>query len=301
MEGVTIAQGAMTAGIADREHIPRGDATARTTSQHHMMSVAGMIAMGDLTLRHPQLNLLQTNGCRRETTEPSQFRLPEDEAKGAVPSATLAGRAMGAIRLPARTLQRVPQSPTTAEGVGTRTRTTGASTPFRLWLILPPGPLQAPGTVVAAQGDQPPASRLALRLVLMDGSRVPRWPGDTHQRCNPPPDQPLEEGDGASSIRAPMHQLHPGPRLKIDPGRDLTVRHPLPPSVVRLEPQLESIRIDYPKSHPPVLMPAGLRTVDTGGLPCTKAQTGARQLVDPVPDHRPVTSPAHPPARPTLQ
>lgn len=157
MEGATNAQGEMTAEIADRDRIHRGDATARTTSRHHMIPVAGMTAMGVLTLRHRQLSPPQTSGSRRETAAPSQLHPPEYEAKGAAPSATLVERAMGAIRLLARTLQVGRRSPTTAGGAGTRTRTTGASTPFRLWLILPRGPLQAPGTVAVAQGDRPPA------------------------------------------------------------------------------------------------------------------------------------------------
>lgn len=157
MEGDTNAQGETTVGIADRDRIHRGGATARTTSRHHMMPVAEMTAMDVLTLRHRQLSLPQTSGSRRETAGPSHFHLPEYEANGAAPSVTLVERAMGAIRLLARTLQVGQRSPTTAGGAGTRTRITGASTPFRLWSILPRGPLQVPGTVAVAQGDRPPA------------------------------------------------------------------------------------------------------------------------------------------------
>lgn len=64
MEGATSAQDEMTAEIVDRERIHREDATARMSSQHHMMPAAGMTAMGVLTLHHRQLSLPQTSGSQ---------------------------------------------------------------------------------------------------------------------------------------------------------------------------------------------------------------------------------------------
>lgn len=125
MEGATTVQGEMTVETVDREHIHRGDATVPTTSQHHMMSTAAMIAMVALPHHHHR-SPLRTSDRRRETAEPSPFRRAEAEARGATSNGTPAGRAMGVIRLPARILQPGPQSQTTGNGVGTKTRVTAA-------------------------------------------------------------------------------------------------------------------------------------------------------------------------------
>ena len=145
--------------------------------------------------------------------------------------------------------------------------------------------------------EGPPVHKPAPRLVQTDGSRATRCLGDTNPRCNPRPGRHLEEGDEASTIRALTHlaQLRLALLIKTGPARDPPERHRLLHIAAHLEPQPESIQIGYPRSHRPVLIPAGPHT-DTGDLLCPTAGMVDLRRVAPDRDHRLVTSQARRPA-----